>query len=187
MPGRSLADLSSYFDTIDHDRLMQMLQRRITDRSVLKLIQMWLRCPVGEQGDDGNKTMHRSRKGTPQGGVTSPLLSNIYLNDVDKMLERAKAVTRQGRFTYIEYARFADDMVILVDGFKKWEWLLKAAYKRLSEEFERLGVQMSYEKTRIVDLSCDETFVALAVGIISALLYCRNFFENKRNSFFFML
>ena len=66
--------------------------------------------------------------------------------------------TRCGRFTYIEYARFADDLVVLIDGFRKWEWLLKAAYKRLVEEFEKLGVQMNQEKTRIVDLSRDETF-----------------------------
>jgi RNA-directed DNA polymerase len=90
--------------------------------------------------------------------VISPLLSNIYLNEVDKMLERANEVTRYGRFTYIEYARFADDLVVLVDGFGKWEWLLKAAYKRLVEEFEKLDVQLNQEKTRIVDLSRDETF-----------------------------
>ena len=74
------------------------------------------------------------------------------------MLERAKEVTRRGRFTYIEYARFADDLVILVDGFWKWEWLLKAAYKRLVEEFEKLDVQMNQGKTRIVDLTQDQTF-----------------------------
>jgi RNA-directed DNA polymerase len=74
------------------------------------------------------------------------------------MLEKAKEVTRKGRYTYIEYARFADDLVVLVDGFRKWEWLLKAARKRLIEEFEKLGVQMNHDKTRIVDLTRDETF-----------------------------
>ena len=69
------------------------------------------------------------------------------------MLERAKEVTHQGRYTYIEYARFADDLVILVDGFKKWEWLLNAAYKRLREEFGKLDVQMNQDKTRLVDLT----------------------------------
>jgi RNA-directed DNA polymerase len=73
-------------------------------------------------------------------------------------LERANEVTRYGRFTYIEYARFADDLVVLVDGFGKWEWLLKAAYKRLMEEFVKLDVQRNQEKTPIVDLSRDETF-----------------------------
>ena len=91
-------------------------------------------------------------------GVISPLLSNIYLNEVDKMLERAKQVTRQGRYTYIEYARWADDLVILVDGFRKWNWLLRAAYKRLLEELEKLDVQVNQEKTRMVDLTRDETF-----------------------------
>jgi RNA-directed DNA polymerase len=74
------------------------------------------------------------------------------------MLERAKEVTRNGKFTYIEYARFADDLVVLVDGFREWEWLLKAAYKRLVEEFEKLDIQMNQEKTRIVNLSGNETF-----------------------------
>jgi RNA-directed DNA polymerase len=137
-------DLRAYFNNIRHDILLRKVADRVDDDQVMRLLKLILKA--------GGK------KGVPQGGVISPLLSNIYLNEVDKMLERAKAVTRRGRFTYIEYARFADDMVILVDGFKKWEWLLKAAFKRLGEEFEKLGVQMNQEKTRIVDLSRDETF-----------------------------
>jgi RNA-directed DNA polymerase len=137
-------DLRAYFNNIRHDILLKKVAERVDDDQVMRLLKLILKA--------GGK------KGVPQGGVISPLLSNIYLNEVDKMLERAKTVTRRGRFTYIEYARFADDMVILVDGFKKWEWLLKAAYKRLLEEFEKLGVQMNHEKTRIVDLGCDETF-----------------------------
>ena len=74
------------------------------------------------------------------------------------MLERAKEVTPRGKYTYIKYARFADDLVVLVDGFRKWEQLLKATYKRLAEEFEKLDVQMNQEKTRIVDLTRDVTF-----------------------------
>ncbi len=74
------------------------------------------------------------------------------------MLERAKQVTRQGEYTHIEYARFADDLVVLVNGFWKWNWLLKAAYKRLRQEFDKLDVQMNQDKTRIVDLTRDETF-----------------------------
>ena len=57
------------------------------------------------------------KKGVPQGGVISPLLSNLYLNEVDRMLERAKEVTRRGKYTYVEYARYADDLVILVDAY----------------------------------------------------------------------
>jgi RNA-directed DNA polymerase len=137
-------DLRAYFDNVRHDILLRKVAERVDDDKVMRLLKLILKA--------GGK------RGVPQGGVISPLLSNIYLNEVDKMLERANEVTRYGRFTYIEYARFADDLVVLVDGFRKWEWLLKAAYKRLVEEFGKLDVQMNQEKTRIVDLSRDETF-----------------------------
>lgn len=137
-------DLKAYFDNVRHDILLKKVAERVNDDKVMRLLKLILKA--------GGK------RGVPQGGVISPLLSNIYLNEVDKMLERAKEVTRCGRFTYIEYARFADDLVILVDGFRKWEWLLKAAYKRLVEEFEKLDVQMNQEKTRTVDLTRDESF-----------------------------
>jgi RNA-directed DNA polymerase len=137
-------DLKAYFDNVRHDILLNKVAERVNDDKVMRLLKLILKA--------GGK------RGVPQGGVISPLLSNIYLNEVDKMLECAKEVTRYGRFTYIEYARFADDLVVLVDGLRKWEWLLKAAYKRLVEEFEKLDVQMNQEKTRIVDLRRDETF-----------------------------
>ena len=137
-------DLKSYFDNVRHDILMKKVAERVNDDEVMRLLKLILKAC--------------GRRGVPQGGVISPLLSNIYLNEVDKMLERAKEVTRNGRFTYIEYTRFADDIAILVDGFKKWEWLLKAVYKRLVEEFEKLDVQINQEKTRIVDLTQDEIF-----------------------------
>jgi len=137
-------DLRAYFDNIRHDILLNKVAERVRDDQVMRLLKLILKAS--------------GKRGVPQGGVISPLLSNIYLNEVDKMLERAKKVTRQGRFTYIEYARFADDLVVLVDGFWKWEWLLKAAYKRLAEEFEKLDVQMNQDKTRVVDLTQDQTF-----------------------------
>jgi RNA-directed DNA polymerase len=137
-------DLRAYFDNIRHDILVRKVAERVNDDQVMRLLRLILKA--------GGK------RGVPQGGVISPLLSNIYLNEVDRMLERANEVTRRGRYTYIEYARFADDIVVLVDGFGKWEWLLKAAYKRLVEEFEKLDVQMNHDKTRIVDLTRDETF-----------------------------
>ena len=136
-------DLRAYFDNIRHDILLRKVAERVNDDQVMRLLKLILKA--------GGK------KGLPQGGVISPLLSNIYLNEVDKMLERAKEVTRRGRYTYIEYARFADDLVILVDGFRKWEWLLEAAYRRLVQELERLDVQMNRDKTRIVDLTRDGT------------------------------
>src|ERR1700681_3706353 len=79
------------------------------------------------------------RQGVPQGGVISPLFSNVYLNEVDKMLERAKAVTRYQRWTAVEYARFADDLVILVDSHPRQQWLRGAVEKRLREELATTG------------------------------------------------
>lgn len=137
-------DLKAYFDNVHHDILLRKVAERINDDSVMRLLKQILK--VG------------GKRGVPQGGVISPLLSNIYLNEVDKMLEKAKRVTQHGRYTYLEYARFADDLVILVDGFRKWDWLAKGAYKRLAEELEKLKVQMNQEKSRIVDLTRYETF-----------------------------
>jgi len=137
-------DLKAYFDNVRHDILLGKIAERVDDDDVMRLLKLILEA--------------NGKRGVPQGGVISPLLSNLYLNKVDKMLERAKEVTRQGRYTYIEYARFADDLVILVDGFRKWNWLEKAAYRRLLEELNKLDVQVNQEKTRIVDLTKDETF-----------------------------
>jgi len=96
------------------------------------------------------------KRGVPQGGVISPLLANIYLNEVDKMLEKAKKVTMYGKYTYIQYARFADDMVILVNYY--YRWLLKAVYKRAVQELDKLGVKVNRDKTKIVDLTKGEAF-----------------------------
>jgi RNA-directed DNA polymerase len=141
-------DLRAYFDNVRHDILLKKVAERVKEDKVMRLLKLMLKA--------GGK------RGVPQGGVISPLLSNIYLNEVDRMLERAKEITRNGRFTYIEYARFADDLVVQVDGFRKWEWLLKAAYKRLVEEFGKLDVQMNKEKSRIVDLNRDGSFSFLS-------------------------
>jgi RNA-directed DNA polymerase len=83
------ADLASYFDTIDHARLMQQLERRIADRSVLRLIRLWLRCPVVEDDDHGRPRRTHPRQGTPQGGVISPLLANVYLHEFDRAFHDA--------------------------------------------------------------------------------------------------
>lgn len=137
-------DLKAYFDNVRHDILLSKVAERVNDERVMRLLKLILKAS--------------GKRGVPQGGVISPLFSNIYLNEVDKMLERAQQVTRNGRYTRIEYARFADDLVVLVDGFWKWEWLFKAAYKRLRQEFEKLDVQMNQDKTRLVDLTRDGTF-----------------------------
>jgi RNA-directed DNA polymerase len=82
----------------------------------------------------------------PQGSVISPLLSNIYLNEVDQMLERAKQVTQEQRWTYVEYARFADDLVILVSSHRRQHWLRQAVEKRVREELAKLEVEVNEEK-----------------------------------------
>src|SRR6202171_6412752 len=105
-------DLRSYFDNVRHDRLLAKMARRVDDVDVLHLLKLMLKA--------------NGRRGVPQGGVISPLLSNLYLNEVDKMLERAKETTRYGKYTCIEYARFADDLVILIDAHPKHDWLLGA-------------------------------------------------------------
>ncbi len=78
------------------------------------------------------------KRGVPQGGVISPLLSNLYLNEVDQMLEKAVDITRRGKSTNVQYARFADDLVILIDAERRNDWLVKAVDKRLREELAKL-------------------------------------------------
>jgi RNA-directed DNA polymerase len=137
-------DLRSYFDNVRHHLLLEKVARRIADGDVMSLLKMMLKAS--------------GKKGVPQGGIISPLLSNLYLNEVDRMLERAKEVTRQGRDTYIEYARFADDLVILVNGHPRHAWLLKAVDKRLREELAKLQVEVNEEKSRVVNLAKGESF-----------------------------
>jgi RNA-directed DNA polymerase len=137
-------DLKAYFDNVRHQPLLAKVAARVNDADVMRLLKMILKAS--------------GKKGVPQGGVISPLLSNLYLNEVDRMLERAKEVTRRGKYTYVEYARYADDLVILVDAFPQHDWLLKAVGKRLREELAKLGVEVNEEKSRVVDLAKGESF-----------------------------
>src|SRR6516162_906603 len=137
-------DLRSYFDNVRHDRLLAKVAQRVDDDDVMRLLKIMLKA--------------NGRCGVPQGGVISPLLSNLYLTEVDRMLERAKEVTRCGRFTYIEYARFADDLVILIDAYSRHDWLMGAVEKRLREELANLQVEINEEKSRNVDLGRGESF-----------------------------
>src|SRR5438094_2175616 len=132
-------DLAAYFDSVRHDRLLAKVARRIQDREILHLLKLILKAS--------------GKRGVPQGGVISPLLSNIYLTKVDAMLERAKAVTRNGAHTYVEYVRYADDLVILVNNDRRQDWLVEAVARRLREELAKLDVQVNEAKSRIVDLS----------------------------------
>lgn len=137
-------DLRAYFDTVKHHILLGKVAKRIADDKIMRLLNQMLKA--------GGK------EGVPQGGVISPLLSNIYLNEIDKMLEKAKEVTREGKYTHLEYARFADDAVILVDGHQKWDWLWYGINKRLREELSKLQVHINEEKTKQLDLIKGESF-----------------------------
>ena len=137
-------DLAAYFDSVRHDLLLAKVARRVNDRDILHLLKLMLKAS--------------GKRGVPQGGVISPLLSNIYLTEVDAMLERAKAVTANGRHTYIEYARYADDLVILVHNDRRQDWLVEAVARRLREELAKLDLRLNEEKSRIVDLSRGESF-----------------------------
>ena len=132
------------FDTVRQDVLLGKVARRVQDGEILHLLKLMLKAS--------------GKRGVPQGGVISPLLANVYLTEVDAMLERAKEVTRRGEYTYIEYARYADDLVILVDGYRQHDWLLRAAHRRLHEELAKLHLRVNEDKTRIVDLSQGESF-----------------------------
>ncbi len=137
-------DLAAYFDSVRHDLLLAKVARRVNDRDILHLVKLMLKAS--------------GKRGVPQGGVISPLLSNIYLTEVDAMLERAKAVTANGRHTYIEYARYADDLVILVHNDRRQDWLMEAVPQRLREELAKLDLRLNEEKSRIVDLRRGESF-----------------------------
>lgn len=104
------ADLQAYFDTIPHDQLRKCLEMRIADRSVLSLIQMWLQSPIVDRDDEGRQKTTKPTQGTPQGGVISPLLANIYLHWFEKAFYRADG---PGTWAKAKLVRYADDFVIL--------------------------------------------------------------------------
>jgi RNA-directed DNA polymerase len=139
------ADLASYFDTIDHDRLVRQLERRIADRSVLRMIRLWLRCPVVEEDDQGRRHTTRPRQGTPQGGVISPLLANVYLHDFDRAFHGPEG---PAQFAHAQLVRYADDFVVLARylGPHITQWL-----ERTLEQDLRLTVNRT--KTRVVQMS----------------------------------
>jgi len=140
------ADLTSYFDTIAHDRLMKLIERRIADRAVLGLIRMWLRCEVVEVDKDGRKKITRPKCGTPQGGVISPLLANIYLNDFDKAFHEDCLGPK--RVANARLVRYADDFVVMA------RWMGPRIREWLEGKLEGyLGLSVNREKTSIVRMN----------------------------------
>ena len=137
-------DLKACFDSVRHDVLLTRVAARVNDDDVMHLLKLILKST--------------GKRGVLQGGVISPVLSNIYLNEVDRMLEKAIKTTRRGPGTQVEYARYADDMVILIDSHPRNEWLLRAVQKRLREELAKLRVEINEEKSRVVDLKKGGSF-----------------------------
>jgi len=140
------ADLKGYFDSIPHERLMACLRMRIVDRSVLKLIRMWLEVPVAEEPgkEGGQPTVRRSKKGTPQGGVISPLLANLYLHWFDVVFHRREG---PAHWAGAKMVRYADDFVVMArhvsPKLRKW----------VEEKIETwMGLEINREKTRVVNL-----------------------------------
>lgn len=137
-------DLKSYFDTVRHDLLLSKLAQRIRDPQLLRLCKSMLKA--------GGK------RGLPQGSVVGPLWANVFLNDIDKMLERAQSVTKQGKYDGICYARFADDLIILVSPHPRQRPWLPVVLRRLKEELAKLDLTINKEKSRVVDFAAGEPF-----------------------------
>lgn len=134
------ADLSKYFDTIPHRQLLRMVARRISDGSILRLIKSWLRAPVVEEDKDGKRRVIPNRCGTPQGGVISPLLANIYLNPLDHGVNHQ--CVGQARMV-----RYADDFVILCRPGQA-----QAVLERTKRWLNAKGLTLNEKKTRLVDI-----------------------------------
>jgi RNA-directed DNA polymerase len=142
------ADLAGYFDTIPHDKLMAALEMRVADRSVLKLIRQWLQSPVEERGKNGGrKRSGPNRKGTPQGGVISPLLANIYLHWFDKVFHFASGPAHWAKARLV---RYADDFVVMA------RYIGPQLTHFIETKLEDwMGLVINREKTRVVNLRED--------------------------------
>lgn len=137
-------DLAGYFDNIRHHILFERIAKRVNDDEVMHLIKLICRA--------------NGKKGVPQGGVISPLFSNLYLQEVDEMFTKAKSVVRSYYGTELGFYRFADDMVCLVKKQGQYIRLMRNIRRRLKQELDKLQVVMNEEKTKEVDLTKGETF-----------------------------
>jgi group II intron reverse transcriptase/maturase len=150
------ADLASYFDTIPHANLLRLVARRIVDRGVLSLIKQWLRAPVIEPDDPPGLGGRRSELGTPQGGVISPLLANIYHACIPHLWERRGHARNLGG----EIVSYADDFVIVLPPGRG-----AAALEALHGICERLSLKLNEDKTRVVDAMRDSfRFLGFEIG-----------------------
>jgi len=137
-------DLSRYFDTIRHSVLLDKIATRVQDPQVLHLVKQIIKA--------GGKI------GVPQGGPFSPLAANIYLNETDWAFDAIRRKTAQGSYEAVNYHRFADDIVITVDGHHSKRGWAERALQRLQEQLAPLGVELNEEKTKVVNLLKGEAF-----------------------------
>jgi RNA-directed DNA polymerase len=136
------ADLQQYFDTIVHDKLMKLIAGRISDRHILGWISQWLRAPVVEEDQAGKRRTKPTERGTPQGGVISPLLANIYLHLFDRVfLSYCRATGLKAHLV-----RYADDFVIVMRGG------MKATEQKVKQVLARMELKLNEEKSRVVDV-----------------------------------
>ncbi len=138
------ADLSSYFDTIPQDKLIACVRMRVVDGGIVALLRAWLQAPVVEPSDhEGPPTVTRHKDGTPQGGVISPLLANVYLHWFDKVFHRADG---PAQFAGARLVRYADDFVVMA------RYMGPRIVGFVEEKLERwLGLKINREKTRIFE------------------------------------
>jgi group II intron reverse transcriptase/maturase len=154
------ADIQGFFDNIPHDKLLRSVARRISDGRMMRLLKLFLKAPIQE--DD---QQHKPKKGTPQGGVISPLLANIYLNHLDQFW------VEKGYNKYAKLVRYADDFVVLCE--KNTKFYLKEVRRLL----ENLGLTLNEKKTHVVD-TCQQGFDFLGFTLKRAWA-----FRPKHNSF----
>jgi RNA-directed DNA polymerase len=137
-------DLKSFFDTVRHDLMLERLARRIQDDDV-----MWLAKRILKSG---------GKRGLPQGSVVGPLFANVFLDDVDRMLEKAQTATKQGRYDVVQYTRYADDLVVLVSKHPTAAHWAAVVERRLREEIAKLDLTVNEDKTQVVDFGAGEPF-----------------------------
>lgn len=142
------ADLQGYFDTIPHAKLMACLEHRIADQKVLKLFRLWLQAPIDEQDEKGHRTTRKPKSGTPQGGVISPLLANIYLHWFEVLFYSSEGPARWANASLV---RYADDFVVLAkyQGSRLRDWI------ELTLE-DRFDLTINRKKTRVVHMARGE-------------------------------
>ena len=151
-------DLKSYFDTIDHERLMKLVERRIGDVRVLRLIRAWLKAGVVDEGKVTNPV-----RGTPQGGVISPLLSNLFLHEVDRQWCRPDGKSLGAT----RLVRYADDMVLM----SKTEKQAEAAWKRFQTQISKLDLEINQEKSKLTTVKEGFSFLGFEFRSKYGLLY----------------